>query len=255
MSRYIAKASKKHFFSHLRVTWRCIGGHVISLLQVKIKRPSKRSNWNQRSTILVNLTRQDFRRNTENYFFTPYSGNTAKLQLYFGEIEKNRFIFANKKVSHFIRTYALFSAGVFSVHPARTAARHRPAAWGHGRRESHARRPTAAALLHGQRARQRAHQHAHHGARHPVRGGGRRRRGRPEEKSTLSQPPPSPARLLPHHRGRHRCQGSPPHLQSSTPNRCHCQHLHPLSPHLKSFNHCVYSHLCVCMHVCVCLSD
>lgn len=101
-------------------------------------------------------------------------------------------------------------AGVFPVHSARSAARHRPAARGNSWGESHARRPAAAALLlpaAEQRARQRALQHTHHGAWHPVRGRGGRG-GRQEEKPTRAQPPPSPARLLAHHRSGDRCQGN-----------------------------------------------
>lgn len=100
-------------------------------------------------------------------------------------------------------------AGVFPVHSARSAARHRPAARGNSRGESHARRPAAAALLlpgAEQRTRQRALQHAHHGTRHPVRGR-RGRGGRQEEEPTRAQPPPSPARLLAHHRSGDRRQG------------------------------------------------
>ncbi|TNM95906.1 hypothetical protein fugu_016989 [Takifugu bimaculatus] len=50
-------------------------------------------------------------------------------------------------------------------------------------------------------------QHTHHGTRHPVRGRGGRG-GRQEEKPTRAQPPPSPARLLAHHRSGDRCQGN-----------------------------------------------
>ncbi|CAF99013.1 unnamed protein product, partial [Tetraodon nigroviridis] len=157
--------------------------------------------------------------------------------------------------------------GVFSVHPARPAARHRPAARSHRWGESHARRPATAALLlpaAEQRARQRARQHAHHGARHPVRGRGGRRGGQearpPRAQPPPPPPPPSPAWLLAHHRGRHRCQGN---REAGAVSICHVRvksshliglsvcgnippSLHPsLSPSLHPSLPWIHPHACV----------